>query len=337
MAISFIGVSSSWTSTAASTSFTINKPAGTLQDGDLMIAVLSWTTGSTLADLTATAPSGWTKQDEVYNGGDGWDHQLAVFTRTYASGDPATWSGTLSASSAKVKVSGTCAYRGVQSILAKGTSSQAGPGTASYSTATVNNTQANSWRFCTAGYESASLTYAININEVTSRFLDGATNTGDNDNVQLRISDSNGAIATGNTSRTVSRSAAWDASCSWIAILQESTGTPATGTMAMTTPSLTATSDGDVTDPATLAAQTPSVTFLGDGYGQPPVVTGTAAMQTPSLAASMAGATDVLGSMSATVLPLLALRGETRVFGERVILVGVDDRTIKVPSRALDD
>jgi Tfp pilus assembly protein PilW len=105
----------------------------------------------------------------------------------------------------------------------------------------------------------------------------------------------------------------------------------------MTTPSLTATSDGDVTDPATLAAQTPSVTFLGDGYGQPPVVTGTATVQTPSLAVSVAGATDARGGMSVTVPPLVALRGETRVFGERVILVEVDDRTIKVPSRALDD
>lgn len=334
MAISYVGVSTAWTSTAASTSFTINKPAGTLQDGDLMIAVLSWTTGSSTSDLTVTAPSGWTKQDEAYNGGDGFDHQIAVMTRTYATGDPSTWSGTLSGSSAKVKVSGTVAYRGVQNILAKGTSSTAYPNT-SYSTATVNNTQSGSWRFVTAGYESASLTYSMNTNEVQSRLLAGDTNSGDN--VQLRIADSNGAISTGNTSRTVSRSAAFDASCSWIGILREATATPTTGTMSNSLASVSAAGDGAVTDSGTMAATTPSVAALGDGYGQPPVVTGPAALTTPSVAAAAAGHTDVRGGMAASVVPSVSAVGETRVVGVRVINVEADDRTIVVESRGVAD
>ncbi len=334
MAISYVGVSTAWTSTASSTSFTINKPAGTLADGDLMIAVLSWSTGSSTNDLTVTAPSGWTKQDEAYNGGDGFDHQIAVMTRTYVSGDPSTWSGTLSGSSAKVKVSGTVAYRGVQNILAKGTSSTAYPNT-SYSTATVNNTQTGSWRFVAAGYESSSLTYSMNTNEVQSRLLAGDVNVGDA--VQLRMADSNGTIGTGNTSRTISRSGAFDASCSWIGILQASTGTPVTGDLADTLPSLTTAADGAVTINGTASATTPSVSAAASGYGQPPVVTGTADATLPSLSASGAGHTDVRGSMVASVLPLVDFQAETRQFGVRVILVEADDRTIRVESRGVAD
>jgi hypothetical protein len=336
MAISYVGVSTAWTSTASSTSFTINKPAGTLQDGDFMIAVLSWTTGSSTTDLTVTAPAGWTKQDEAYNGGDGFDHQIAVMTRTYATGDPSSWSGTLSGSSAKVKVSGTVAYRGVQNILAKGTSSAAYP-TTSYSTATVNNTQSGSWRFVAAGYESGSLTYSMNTNEVQSRLLAGDTNSGSGDNVQLRIADSNGAISTGNTSRTVSRSAVFDASCSWIGILREATGTPATGAFAVTPSMLTVAAGGEVVNNGTMAATLSAPTVAADGYGQPPVVTGTSDVTLSPAEVSLAGVTDVRGSLDAMVLPLVSFNGETRVVGVRVINVDAEDRVIRVDSRAVAD
>ena len=41
--------------------------------------------------------------------------------------------------------------------------------------------------------------------------------------------DSNGTISTGNTSRTVSRSAVWTCAASVIVLMEPATGTPATG------------------------------------------------------------------------------------------------------------
>lgn len=334
MAISYVGVSTMWSSAASSTSFTINKPGGTLADGDLMVAFLAWSTGSTDTDLTATAPSGWTKQSEVFNAGDGWDSQLAVFTRFYVSGDPATWSGSLSSTQAKIKVSGTTAYRGVQAVLAKGTSSAA-YGTLSYSTATVNNTAANSWRIVGAAYESGSLTYSMNTNEVQSRALFGDNNSGDN--VQLRIADSNGTIATGNTSRTCSRSQNWDASTSWIGILQPTTGTPASGDIGMTLGKPTVSATGEVHDDATVSMTLGGVTVAADGYGQPPVVSGTLGETLGPVSMDFTAAQPVAGAMDATVLPNIQINAETRAFGVRVIQVEADDRTIRVPSRGVDD
>lgn len=336
MAISYVGVSTMWSSSASSTSFTINKPAGSLTDGDLMIAVLAWSTGATDTDLGVTAPSGWTKQDEVFNAGDGWDSQLCVMTKAYASGDPSSWSGTLSSTSAKIKVSAVSAYRGVQSILAKGTSSAA-YGTTSYSTATVNNTVANSWRFTTACYESGSLTYSMNTNEASSRALVGDVNSGTNDNVQLRLADSNAAVATGNHSRTCSRSQNWDASCSWIAILREATGTAATGTVGITLGRVSAAFDATAEDPATMAMTLGHVSAAMDGYGQPPVVSGTATMQLGGVSEAFAAGVPPMGSMTMANLCSIAFSVETRVFGIRVISIDADDRSITVPSRGVDD
>lgn len=337
MAISFVGVSTMWSSSASSTSFTINKPAGTLADGDLMIAVLTWTTGSTATDLSCTVPSGWTKQDEIFNGGDGWDHQMCVMTRFYVSGDPSTWSGTLSSTQAKVKVSTVAAYRGVQSIAVKGTASVAGPSTTSYSTATVNNPSASNWRFVCAGYESSSLTYSMNTNEVTSRALNGDSNSGSADFIQLRIADSGAAIATGNTSRTVSRSAAFDASTAWIGILAATTGTPATGDMAMTLGRPTVSAAGEVHDDATMSMTLGAVQIAADGFGTPPVVSGTMGMTLSPVTADGAGTLPVSGSMDMLMLPRIQINTETRVSGVRVIVVEAEDRVIRVPSRGVDD
>lgn len=337
MAISFIGVSTMWSSSASSTSFTINKPAGTLADGDLMIAVLTWTTGSTATDLSCTVPSGWTKQDEIYNGGDGWDHQMCVMTRFYVSGDPSTWSGTLSSTQAKVKVSTVAAYRGVQSIAVKGTASVAGPSTTSYSTATVNNPSASNWRFVCAGYESSSLTYSMNTNEVTSRALNGDSNSGSADFIQLRIADSGAAIATGNTSRTVSRSAAFDASTAWIGILAATTGTPATGDAAMTLGGVTQAVAGEVHNDATAAMTLGGVSQSFSGFGTPPAVTGPLAMSLNSVTMDGQAGVPPMGTMDMAVLAGISFNVETRVHGVRVITVEAEDRTIRVPSRGVDD
>jgi hypothetical protein len=332
VAISFVAAGSQFTATSG-TSFTINKPAG-VAAGDFMIAVLSFSGDTGGNDIAVTPPSGWTEEAELFNAGDGFDHQLWVGTKFVESGDPSTWAGTVG-SGVDGMVCGAVAYRGVQSLLVDGTSSTGLDN--SYSTATVNNTVANSWRVVAAGYESGSLNYDITVNDTSSRLLYEVSDGG-SVNVQLRIYDSNGAISTGNTSKTVSRSANFDASCSWIGILRETSGTPATGAMSCTLPKVLPFTFGDVEDPGSISATLPSLSFTGDGYGQPPVVTGDMTAALPSLSASAAGVLPVTGSLAVSVLPLVSFSGETRVFGIRVITVEADDsRLITVQSRGVDD
>lgn len=335
MAISFVSISSMWSSSAASTSYTINTPAS-IAAGDLLIAVVAWSTGTLVTDLTCTAPSGWTKVDETFNSGDGWDGQLAILTRTATGSETSTYSGTLSANSAKVKVTTVAAYRGVQGVLVKGINST-GLST-SYSTATVNNTQANSWRFVAGMYESSSLSYNLNTNEATSRALIGDINSGSSDAVQVRVADSGAAVATGNTSRTFSRSASWDASCAWIAILQETTSTPATGTLGSSLKAPVAVTLGEVHDDATIAATLPSVSMVSDGTGSPQPSSGTLGATLGIPVTDVTGATEPRGTLDVVVLPSLNFQVETRVFGIRVITVENDaSRRIIVPSRGVDD
>lgn len=335
MAISFVAASSMWSSTATSTSFTLNVPAGTAS-GDFMVAVLAWSTGSTVADLSvATAPSGWTVQNDVYNGGDGFDGQLAILTKFATGSEPSSYSGSLGASSAKIKVSTVAAYRGVQGLLTKGTSSTAYP-TTSYSTATVNNTVANSWRIVAGMYESASLAYSLNTNEVTSRALVGDGNSGSGDYVQVRVADSGAAIATGNTSRTFSRSQTFDASCAWIGILQETAGTPASGTLAQTLSGVTLAVAGEVHNDGTLAQSLSGVSMDFAGFGAPPDITGTFAQSLGGVSVDVTAALPPSGTLDMAILPNVQFSTETRVFGNRVITVEADDRRIVVPSRGVD-
>jgi hypothetical protein len=92
-----------------------------------------------------------------------------------------------------------------------------------------------------------------------------------------------------------------------------------------------------VVNPATMASTLGGASFVGDGFGQPPVATGTATSTLGGASASMSGATDVSGVMDAAILPLVSFQVETRVFGVRVITVDLDNRTVVVPSRGVDD
>lgn len=335
MAVSFVAAGTPYTETGGGgTSFTLNAPAG-IATGDLMVAqVAFWANGS---QKTVTV-SGWTVLQTAYKDtGSGDQFQHVVLTRTATASEPASWSGTASGT-VYLKAANVCAYRGVQTMGASGATTISG-GT-SLSTATVNNTLANSWRIVFGAYFSGSSSSTIASNETTRRVLGTSEDTVNGGATQMATWDSNTTVlATGNTSRTVSRSSAWVIGTSVILLVQPSTGTPASGTWASTLGNVSWTDDGNATvhDDATVSSTLGNVSFLGSGYGTPPVVTGPMASTLGNVSCSVSAATDVTGSLATVVLPAVNIIGETRAFGVRVINVELDDRTIAVQSRGVDD
>lgn len=115
--------------------------------------------------------------------------------------------------------------------------------------------------------------------------------------------------------------------------------TPASGAFACPLPSLTdvAFEAGTHFD-ATVSVALPKVSVAADGYGQPVENTGPMACTLAPVSADVSGASAAIGSMDASVLPLVKFQAETRVFGIRVIAVEEDtSRLITVPSRGVDD
>lgn len=329
MAISYVAAGTTFSATASSTSITINKPAG-LADGDVMVAFVAFNTGAGV-QRTVTC-SGWTVRQNAWFDTGTTEVQVTMLTRSGLASDPASWTATVSGSVWN-RISAVSAYRGVQtiSVSANGTT---GSGS-SLSTGTVNNTLANAWRVVCGAYSSGTTNYTISSNETTRRSLVSADDGGTP--VEGALWDSNAGIVTGNTSRTVSRSANWQCAAATIILLHPSSGTPASGSWASTVAKATASGEGEVHDDATLTATAPVTVAAMEGYGQPPVSTGPIAATTPTTVAAAEGGTDVIGAVNAVVPISVELVGETRAFGERVIRVERDDRTIRVESRAVAD
>lgn len=332
MAIAFVAAGTPYINDAGAggTSFTLNKPSG-VASGDVMVAMIAfWTT----AERTITPPSGWTSRQSAYRGSSGDAFQMAMFTRTAGSSEPSSWTASISGAG-YLRVAEVVAYSGVQTI---GSSSKGTAGSASsVSTGSVTASVTGTRRVVCGAYFDANTNSTISSNETTRRTL-GGTDTGAGD-VQGAIWDSDDTAVSGSTSRTVSRSAAWDLAAAAILLLEPSAGTPATGGFTVACSKVTFEDGvGDVHDDGDMDVQLGSATMDFGGLGQPIPAEGDVDVQLPSVALDFGGNTDVRGSMSLTFLPTVSFVGETRFFGVRVIEVEFDDsRIIEVQSRAVDD
>jgi hypothetical protein len=327
VAIAFVAAGTTFSATGSGTSFTLNKPAGVAVGDTMVAAVACWANGSQKT-ITAT---GWTLRQTAYRDVVDDQIQLSVFTRVVESGDPASWTATASGS-VFLRTAGVAAYSGVQGIGSSGQTNAASA--TSLASSTVNNTVDQSWRVHVGACFAGSVSVNISSNETSRRYIVAADNSGA---IQQAIWDSNTGIVTGNTSRTLSRSSAWECAGSVILLLNNVAGTPASGTMAQTLAPVDALGDGEVHDDGALGATLPAVAVAMDGYGQPPVVTGPIASTLAPVSASASGGTDVIGTLGAIAPVTVELVAETRAFGVRVIVVERDDRTIKVESRAVAD
>ncbi len=328
MPISFVGAGTNFSDISGGTSFTINKPAGTAT-GDLMVALLAfWANGS---QRTITPPSGWTLRQTAYFDAGSDEVQLSVLTKAATSSEPASYTASASGT---VYLRSTCsaAYSGVQSV---GNSAQGSIGGASsLSTGSANNTDAAARRVVCGATFTTTTTATIASNETTRRSLVTTDNSGA---IQAALWDSDATVvAVASTSRTVSRSSAWIAAGAVILLLNPASGTPATGSAAATLPQLVTDAAGEVHNDAVVAATLPKLLVDAEGEGQPVPADGDLEAALPPVTAAAAGHTDVLGVLSASVLPSVSITAETRKFGVRVIVVDRDDRTIKILPRGSD-
>lgn len=313
MAISFVA-SAGWNESNDDTSYVLQRPSG-VASGDIMLAVL----GLDLANdggnsTTVNAPSGWTVLASEYSSP---NHQMAILTRTAGSSEPSSWNGTLN-SGRGPKASAVAAYRGVSGI-AVDNENTTGSGT-SIGTGTVNNPSATNWRAVLGAYSSASVSSTLSSNEAIKR------QAAENTNVEVGAWDSNGTVASGNTSRTMSRGAVWESAAVYIAILSATAGANVDGTLAagLSLPSMT--SQGTLSYSAALVVTVPvgpSVSM--SGIASPPEGP-LEALVTPVV--SMVGATAASGTLDVDAGPIMGVQAETRKFGIRVVTPEAESRVI---------
>ena len=328
MPIAYVGAATPFSATGLGTTFTLNAPAGVAPGQRLYATVACWANGSQKT-ITAT---GWTVLNTAYRAVGSDYIQVTVLTRYTEAGDPSSWTATASGSVA-LRTAGVVAYSGVQETGPR-VAATLGNGS-SFSTGNVTNATAGSWRLVCGAYFSGSASYDISSNEVSRRWIQAADNSGA---VQAASWDSNGTtVAVGTQSRTVSRSANWTCAGAVLILLTPSAGTPASGDLAGTLEHVEGAAEGEVHADATLAGTVANPTAAWSGYGQPPVVTGSFTGALAATTSSLAGHSDVRGTLAGTITPTAEIVAETRVFGVRVVNVEADDRTIKVESRAVAD
>lgn len=313
MAISFVA-SAGWNESTDDTSFVLQKPTG-VTTGDVMLAVL----GIDLAndggsDTTVTPPSGWTVVSDQYSSP---NHQCVVMTRTAGSSEPGSWNGTL-ASGRGPKASAVVAYRGAVGV-AVDNDNTAGSAT-TISTGSVTNPTATNWRVVLGAYSSASVSSTLSSNEISKR------QAAENSYVEVGAWDSNGTIATGSTSRTMSRGAVWESAAVYIAIIDAVDGANVDGTLGATIPLPSMTSEAQLSYSATLAVTIPFMpSMTASGIATPPA----GPLEITILPVMEAvGATAASGTMTIDAGPVVEIVAETRKFGIRVVTPEAESRVI---------
>lgn len=326
MAISFVGSTSSGTTTNTST-YTISKPSG-ITTGDVMFAFVAPKVDS---QITINLPTGWTRVTADLYAGGSYPHQMAIMMRVATASEPSSWSGTFSQTVNK-HTRAVVAYRGATGTIAA--SSKAGVGNAtSFSTGSASNPASNNWRITAGSYQSASANWAIESNEVIQREDTSAEESGDNA-VELGVWDSNGPIAIGSFSRTISRGATWSSAVGWMGFLDASDVT-SSGTLDVTLPFPTVTMAGDLGYSGSMAAAIPSSmlpTFDNwSGIATPPSGTMDIAI-TPVM--DVSGTQDVFGTVAVAMPIPMSIVGETRLFGIRTVVIEAERRGFLVKAEA---
>ncbi|MFF8831374.1 hypothetical protein [Streptomyces sp. NPDC015131] len=330
MAISFVSQAGT-SETTSDTSYTLTKPAS-IQADDLLIGVLALYPGDSGSQVTVNVPSGWTLVRTTYRSGSN-PHQVTVMKKTATGSEPSTWSGSLG-SSETIKMSLVAAYRGADAAADQFVAEGGGTGAQdgfSMSTATVNNTDSSAWRVTVAGATSADA--GLGGASFTSNETSQRRNTSQESGVlrlNLALWDSNGAVSTGNTSRTIDRTWSWTAAANWIGLIKPAnTAPPSSGSIAVEAPGPTAAASGTVTVQGALAATAPAPAAVVSGYHEIPA-DGSIAATAPVPVSDITAGVPVTGSMAVSLMPTVAIAAETRVFGDHVLVIDPESRTVVV-------
>jgi hypothetical protein len=213
--IAFVGTGSAWYTTSTGSSYTINKPSGTVS-GDLMIAVFTAN-----ASVTVTPPTGWTAVRTTTNS---YGITQTVMYRYAGGSEPSSWSGSTGSTASKM-LTRAAAYRNTHATVPfiAENSTTVGSGS-SVTTPSVTNTNSLAWRV-TAFTEEGQNTSIYWSSSDTERWDNGAYTGGGLfggavDAIETAWYDSNGSISTGATSKVGSfTSGSYYGAMGWIGIL----------------------------------------------------------------------------------------------------------------------
>lgn len=228
--ISYVGAAGTWKNPSGeNTSFKINRPAN-VQSGDLMIAGVAL-----IANVTVTAPSGWTIIRTVHDTiGAGDQHSgsttLCTMYRFAGASEPTSWTGSHT-SSIFPKLSQAVAYRNVNATQFVAENGATGTST-SMDTATITNTDSRAWRICMFAPNSAQGS-TQDSNETAERVDGSSTGYGTSNGYQdvgLGVFDSNGTVSTGSHQRTGYAATAdghgLDSEANWIGLIKPLAAAP---------------------------------------------------------------------------------------------------------------
>lgn len=219
--IAYVGKAGVWSTSASTSSYTINKPTGVVS-GDVMIAALSVS-----GTVTVTPPTGWTAVRTTQRSiSPGDDHSgsttLTIMRRVAGASEPASWSGTHTATGIP-KMTQCVAYRNVDNTSPLIDEAGASSTSRTQTTGTVTNTQSSAWRVSIFSY-TTDVQSSMTSNEVTERADDSTAVSSHPDEV-VGVYDSNGPVSTGNHSRSATLSGGYNGAsqfsdCSWIGLLR---------------------------------------------------------------------------------------------------------------------
>lgn len=326
MAITFVADSEA----TGGSSFTCPKPTG-VQADDFMLMVVCHGAGS------AATSSGWTQVLSQTTGAS-WS-RTTVLRKVAGGSEPSSYTVNAESSFSTLPVIIT-AYRGVDTTNPIQDSSSAGSTTVeALDTGNVTSTDVG-WLFAAAGTSTAdggATTHTISSGTKRETAASGYRT--------VTTFDSNGDVAAGTYSRTITASPATDGNAVVLLSLLDGTSEPVTGSFGVTASAATADLAGERTTPdGTLGAEAPAVTgeFEGTFYGNR--LTAVA----PGPTTNIDGGSTIEGQLTSTapaptyfgeggrggeglmaaVAPAaqFAASSETRISGSRVVVVLAEDR-----------
>lgn len=352
MAISFVSSTRSPTTFPGSGNNTstciINKPSS-LVANDVLIAFIETGTAS------ITAPSGWTLINNYQTPGGSSNMTSSVYYRVVTGSEGSTFTWTDDSGDLTPMCGAIVAYRGVATTQvfnaqANGGNTGTSP-TDPLATPTISAT-VPSWvlyfragKTATVGSEG---TFSASGGALRQRF----SNRGNSTQYYCEIWDSNAEVAAGSVSGK-----SMDGSLTLTGSIERTIAIslPTTGTMSASLSPIVADTAGTVTTPSgPIDSSISPVTSQFDGLGGPPTGTmdtalspvtssmagtstgGPLAASIPSITSDIAASVNPAGSMDAT-LPSIGFSsiGETRAFGEHVIVVEREMRGLRVTDDGL--
>lgn len=226
--IAFVGRASAWGTNGTFSSYTINKPSGTIT-GDVMVATIGFIgTGATI-----NVPSGWTLRNQATaNNTSAGPYTMAVIYKVATGSEPSSYTATITGGTLyRTIVTQASSYRNVDTTTPFINSNIKGQLDSQYIyTNSTSNTNSLAWRVCAFGGLYSSAFSWGSSSETIERSDEGVSYSvlfGGAAGNEVAMHDSNGSISTGSYERYAVASQQLYAGVGFIGFLKP-LGTPPT-------------------------------------------------------------------------------------------------------------